>query len=727
VREAGACRVPSVDCRPTRWPGHTRVVPSGNRRSGAYVPGMSFTAALAPLASCLAILAAAAAGQERARRPQLSGTRPNILFVFSDDHACHAISAYGSRINETPNIDRLARGGVLFRNNFCGNALCGPSRATILTGRHCHAHGFMRNGNRFDGGQTTFPKLLQAAGYQTAMIGKWHLESDPTGFDHWMVLPDQGDYYNPDFLTEDGRVRLFGHVTEITTDLALEWLDEQRDPERPFVLMCQHKAPHRSWMPAPQDLGLYRDADVPEPPTLFADHAGRAEPARRQEMEVGRDLYLHYDLEVEPTEAERADLKGPDRSWAAVLDRMTKEQRDAWDAAFAAENAAFRREAPTGAALVRWKYQRYIKNYLRCVAGVDRSVGRLLDWLAAHPEVGQNTIVVYSSDQGFFLGDDGWYDKRWMYEPSLRMPLLVSWPAHVRGRREVTQLTQNIDFAPTFLDLAGVPVPESMQGASLVPLLEGSDPAGWRDAVYYHFYESQAVHMVAAHYGVRTDRYKLIRYYEPQWNTWELFDLQADPDELRDVAGEVEHQAVFAALKRRLDALRRQYGDDTGVLGDGAFDVTAGIARAVRRGDGWRVWANASGGYLLHAGTRTGNTTFTTSLMPLPGRQQRNGFVVIAAGDPRREQVRAGIEFGTRRLVVVGPGKPSTRVAVPIDGDLRGPVALTVSVDLAAHDVCAEALGHRVVAPLPPQWTALSAWGYGASNAETEFGALVVR
>jgi len=656
----------------------------------------------------------------------MSGSRPNIVFVFSDDHAAHAISAYGSKINETPNIDRLARGGMLFRNTFCGNSICGPSRATVLTGKHCHAHGFMRNGNTFDGAQTTFPKLLQGVGYQTAVIGKWHLESTPTGFDHWMVLPDQGEYYNPDFLTKDGKVRIEGHATEITTDLAIRWL-EQRDATRPFLLMCQHKAPHRNWMPAPQDLALYRDKDIAEPATLFDDWTGRTEAAKHQQMSIGKDLFLHYDLVVPPTAAERERLAGPDRSWDAMRRRMSEEQLRSWDAAYAAENEAFRREDPQGKERVRWQYQRYIKNYLRCVAGVDRSVGTLLDWLDAHPAVKANTIVVYSSDQGFYLGDHGWYDKRWMYDESLRMPLLVQWPGHVAAGKEVTQLVQNIDFAPTFLELGGVPRPVDLHGTSLVPLLAGTPAVPWRDAIYYHFYESQAVHMVPAHYGVRTDRWKLIRYYEPQWNAWELFDLVADPDEVHDLAADPAHAEVRASLAKKLTELRRVHGDDTGTVGDGAFALTAGIAKAERSEQGWRIWANATGGYLLEAGERSGTTTFSTTLTSVAGRQQRNGFVLVSGGKPRQDLVRAGIEFGVRRLTIVGVEGNKDKTSEPIEWDGKSAVELTVTVDLAAHRIIVQAQGKRVEAALPEAWNRLTAWGYGASNAETVFSELVVR
>jgi len=657
---------------------------------------------------------------------QLSGSRPNILFIFSDDHAAHAISAYGSKINTTPAIDRLAAGGLLFRNNFCGNSICGPSRATILTGLHSHANGFMRNGNRFDAGQRTFPKMLRAAGYQTAVIGKWHLTSDPTGFDHWIVLPGQGQYYNPDFRTPQGRKRITGHATEITTDLAIEWLDEQRDPERPFLLMCQHKAPHRSWMPAPRELAMYRDDDIAEPPTLFDDYEGRTEATRHQEMEIDRHMYLHYDNKVEPTAAEQKNLRGPDRGWKNSLDRMTTDQRQAWDAAFSAENEAFRREQPTGRNLVRWKYQRYIKNYLRCVAGVDRSVGQLLDWLDEHPDVKANTIVIYSSDQGFYLGDHGWYDKRWMYEESFRMPLVVQWPDKIPAGRDVTKLAQNIDFAPTFLDLAGVPVPADMHGESLVPLLEGREPEDWREALYYHYYESHAVHMVPAHYGVRTERHKLIRYYEPQWDAWELYDLHEDPDELANLADSPAAAEVRRSLEKQLEQLRQRYQDRTGQLGDGAFPITAGIATATPGAGGWRVWANATGGYLLRPGQRQGRVVLRTTMSPVAGHQQRNGYLLATSGDPRRNLVRGGIAFNDRQLQLVGPAGMRVQASAPIDWDGSSAVAVTMTLDLERHRVVVAALGQQVEGELPKGWQQLSAWGLGASNAETGFTELVV-
>ena len=486
--------------------------------------------------------------------------QPNVLFVFTDDHAPHAIGAWGgplAALDPTPNIDRLASEGVLFRRSFCTNSICGPSRAVILTGKHSHLNGFRQNGNRFDGSQPTFPKLLRRAGYQTAVIGKWHLGTDPEGFDHWDVLPGQGDYYNPELYTADGRRRIEGYCTDIVTDLAIAWLEE-RDDDRPFFLMCQHKAPHRNWMPPLRHLDLYDDVEIPEPATLFDRFGDNASPARFQEMEIDRHMNLVYDLFVEPFDDWDPNA-GSDRSGFRNLDKMTPEQRAAWRAAFAEENAAFLAARPEGRELVRWKYQRYLKNYLRTIRGVDDSVGKLLAYLD-DSGLAANTIVVYSSDQGFYLGDHGWYDKRWMYEESLAMPLIVRWPGVTAAGAVDEHLVQNLDYAPTFLELAGVDVPSDLQGRSLVPLLRGETPP-WRDAIYYHYHEFPGVHQVARHYGIRTERYKLIRFY--QFDEWELYDLEQDPDELVNRYGDPEYANVTAALAVRLGELRVEYADDT--------------------------------------------------------------------------------------------------------------------------------------------------------------------
>jgi len=488
--------------------------------------------------------------------PALRKDRPNIVFIFSDDHAPHAISAYGSRINRTPNIDRIANEGAIFLNSFCTNSICAPSRAVVLTGKFSHVNGKVDNSaTPFDASQPTFNKYLREAGYQTAMIGKWHLIADPEGFDFWQILPGQGDYYNPDFLTADGTVRIEGYVTEIITRLTLDWLESGRDPDRPFLLMCQHKAPHRNWMPGPAQMHLYEDVDIPEPETLFDDWKGRASPAAEQEMTVRNHLRPAYDLKITPPPG------SPDAVGYPGYDRMTPEQKATWDAAYEPRNAEFRAAAPQGDDLVRWYYQRYIKDYLRCVAGVDESVGQVLDWLDREG-LAENTLVVYCSDQGFYLGDHGWFDKRWMYEESLRMPFLARWPARIRPGTRIPQMIQNIDYAPTFLDMADAPVPGDIQGTSLLDLMEGETPAAWRESIYYHYYEYPEPHRVAPHYGVRTERYKLVYYY--QTGEWELFDLVEDPSELRSVYDDPDRAALVQTLKAELRRLRAQYGDRTG-------------------------------------------------------------------------------------------------------------------------------------------------------------------
>ena len=491
--------------------------------------------------------------------------RPNILFIFTDDHAPHAIGAYSDflrEINPTPNIDQLARDGMLFRNSFCTNSICGPSRAVIQTGKHSHLNGFMHNGNRFDASQQTFPKLLQRVGYQTAIIGKWHLKSEPQGFDYWDVLPGQGDYYNPALLSSNGRRVVEGYCTDIVTDLAIDWLKQQGESEKPFLLMCQHKAPHRTWMPALRHLRLYDDVKIPEPPTLFDKWEDNASPARFQEMEIDGHMNLVYDLFVSPDDDFDPDAgKALDRSGFRNMQRMTASQRQAWDTAYEPKNIAFRQANLSGSELVRWKYQRYMKDYLRCIKGVDESVGRLLAYLK-ESGLEENTIVVYSSDQGFYLGDHGWFDKRWMYEESLKMPLIVKWPGVTHPGTIDAHLVQNLDYAETFLDIAGAEIPADMQGRSLKPLLEGESPA-WRDAIYYHYHEYPSVHMVARHYGIRTDRYKLIRFY--QFDEWEFYDLQEDPDEVRNAYNDPRYASIIAELKTRLESLRQEYADDTDI------------------------------------------------------------------------------------------------------------------------------------------------------------------
>jgi arylsulfatase A-like enzyme len=485
--------------------------------------------------------------------------RPNILFIFSDDHAPHAISAYGSRINRTPHIDRIANEGAIFLNSFCTNSICGPSRAVVLTGKHSHANGLLDNsGEPFDMTQPTFNKALQAAGYQTAIIGKWHLHVDPGGFDHWQVLPGQGRYYNPDFRTPTGDVRYDGYVTDIITDLSLDWLRNDRDPERPFLLMSQHKAPHRNWMPGPDHLRTYEDVEIPEPETLFDDYRNRATPAGDTEMTIANHMFPAYDLKITPP---AADNETDRRWWTAEWGRMNEAQQADWEAAYGPRNEAFFAAGLDGEALVRYYYQRYVKDYLRCIASVDDNVGRILDYLDDSGLV-DDTLVIYCSDQGFYLGEHGWYDKRWMYEESLRMPFVARWPRGIEPGTRVPQMVQNIDYAPTFVELAGAEALADLHGTSLLDLMAGRKPRNWRSSIYYHYYEYPEPHRVAPHYGVRTERHKLVYYYQTQ--EWELFDLEVDPSEMRSVYADPAHTTTVEELKRELRRLRTVYADTTG-------------------------------------------------------------------------------------------------------------------------------------------------------------------
>lgn len=458
-------------------------------------------------------------------------TRPNIVFIMSDDHAAQAISAYGSRINTTPQIDRLATEGMRFDNCFCTNAICTPSRATVLTGTYNHENGVRTLFDELDGRQQTFPQLLQQAGYQTALVGKWHLghggHADPTGFDYWNVLPGQGDYFDPAMIEMGVERQYEGYVTDLLTDMSLEWLDN-RDPDRPFLLCLHHKAPHRWWLPHPRHADLYADDRV-EPDTLDDDYATRAAAAREAHMRLDRHM-RYRDVKADPPEG------------------LTTPQRR------------------------RWFYQRYIKDYLRCVAAVDESVGRVLDYLDAHG-LSEDTIVVYTSDQGFFLGEHGWYDKRFMYEESLQMPLLVRYPRMVDPGSASSSFALNTDFAPTFADLAGIDPPEPMSGRSLTPLLQGYTPADWRRTAYYRYWEHMSdPHRVAAHYGIRTDRYKLVYYYgdglglagtsdQPTPPEWELFDLAADPHELVNVYDQPGYRQITRELVEELERVRAEIGD----------------------------------------------------------------------------------------------------------------------------------------------------------------------
>ena len=493
--------------------------------------------------------------------PTLSAERPNIVFIFSDDHALQAISAYGGRFHKiatTPNIDRLAAEGMIFRNSFCGNSICGPSRASILTGKHSHINGFVDNeSGRFDGGQQTFPKLLQKAGYETALIGKWHLVSEPTGFNYWEILPGQGSYVNPDFIQMDGSKKRFkGYVTDIVTDKTLDWLKNRRDKNKPFVLMAQHKAPHRNWVPAPRHYKLFEGIDMPEPESLFDDYANRIDAVKEQEMSIANHFFWGWDMFLHGKPTDKRFMGGLANQ---EYDRMTDAQKIDFDAAYGPENEKLLAALPTMKTddLTRWKYQRYIKNYLSTIRAVDENIGRTLAYLE-ESGLAENTVVIYTSDQGFYLGEHGWYDKRWMFEDSLKMPFLVRWPGVAKAGLKPNAMIQNIDYAPTILEMAGAPIPADMQGNSIVPILrgEGKTPDDWRDAIFYQ-YSGENTHAVARHDGVRDSRHKLMRF--PDTNEWMLFDLEKDPQEMNNILANPAYSDTLRKMQSLYAGLRKQY------------------------------------------------------------------------------------------------------------------------------------------------------------------------
>lgn len=493
----------------------------------------------------------------------------NIVYIMTDDHTAQMMSCYDTRYMETPNLDRIAADGVRFTNSFVANSLSGPSRACMLTGKHSCANRFYDNTTCvFDSTQQTFPKLLQKAGYQTAVIGKWHLESLPTGFDYWEIVPGQGDYYNPDFITmQDGTVHRHGYITDIITDDAIDWMENGRDKGKPFCLLIHHKAIHRNWMADTTHLSLYEDRTFPVPETFYDDYAGRTA-AAAQEMSIAKDMDPIYDLKMlAPGKDSRLR-----HTYETMLSRMDKEQRAAWDRFYNPIIEDFIKKNPKGKELAEWKFQRYMRDYMKTVKSLDENVGRVLDYLEQEGLL-ENTLVVYTSDQGFYMGEHGWFDKRFMYEESMRTPLIMRLPdrfvrengleadgANDGKPRDIPELVQNIDYAPTFLELAGAEIPDDIQGVSLVPLLKGEHPDTWRDALYYHFYEYPAEHMVKRHYGIRTDRYKLIHFYN-DIDEWELFDLRSDPQELHNLYGQKGYETVTKDLKSRLLDLQEQYDD----------------------------------------------------------------------------------------------------------------------------------------------------------------------
>ncbi|MFV0540267.1 MAG: sulfatase [Aestuariibaculum sp.] len=499
------------------------------------------------------------------KTPQ-SPKQPNILFIMSDDHAYQAISAYNNSLIETPHIDRIANEGILFNNASVTNSICAPSRATILTGKHSHINGKIDNLSPFDTTQTTFPQLLKKGGYQTAMFGKLHFGNSPKGFDDFMILPGQGHYINPDFITTNGEtINKTGYATDIITDLSLEWLDKKRNPDKPFLLMYLHKAPHRAWWPTPEKFKAFSKRTFPEPESLFDDYKNRGTAAKLAEMNILKHMMLSYDCKVYPETVKKLGVQTDPRDENHFLGseffRMNNEQKALYLPILDSINNHFKTHWPNmnNEEKTRWKYQRYIQDYLACISSVDENIGRVLKYLDDN-NLSENTIVVYTSDQGFYLGEHGWFDKRFMYSESFKTPLIIRWPHTINPGITSNELVQNLDFAQTFLEAAGLHIPNDMQGESLMPLLQNK-PEQWnRESVYYHYYEYPAEHAVKRHYGISTKQYKLIHFYHDV-NEWELYDLKNDSTEMKNIYHNPEYAEVVKTLKRKLTELRKKYKD----------------------------------------------------------------------------------------------------------------------------------------------------------------------
>ena len=478
---------------------------------------------------------------------QQKGNGPNIIIIISDDHAYQTISAYGSKLMKTPNIDRIANEGALFNKAYITNSICGPSRAVLLTGKYSHKNGFKDNEtSNFNAGQDLFVKQLQANGYQTAWIGKYHLGTQPQGFDFWQVFPGQGSYYNPDMLMMDGSTkRIEGYATNITEDIAEEWLDH-RDTGKPFCLIIGHKSTHRTWIPDTTDMGMFDDVTFPLPVNFYDDYQGRAA-AKVQDMTIAKTMILGYDLKMLP----------PDNKESSIT-RMNATQRARFDAYYQPIYANFKSRNLSGNALTEWKYQRYMKDYLSTAASLDRNIGRTLDYLDQH-QLTNNTIVMYLSDQGFYMGEHGWFDKRFMYEESFRTPMMIRYPGVIQPGTKLNDYVMNLDIAPTCLDAAGVAIPKAIQGKSFLPLLTGKNVKA-REAMYYHYYEN-GEHSVSPHFGVQTKSYKLIRFYK-RVNSWELYNLQKDPHDMHNLYGKKGYKKITQQLKSQLNVLIAQYEDE---------------------------------------------------------------------------------------------------------------------------------------------------------------------
>ena len=476
---------------------------------------------------------------------------PNILIILSDDHAYQAISAYGSRLMKTPNIDRIAREGAIFQNACVTNSLCGPSRAAWLTGKYSHVNGVKENNisNPFNINQELFSRMLKKRDYQTGLIGKWHLQTLPgNAFDYWKILPDQGQYYNPDFIDmNNDTVRIEGYITDIISNLSFDWLNH-RDTSKPFFLMIGEKATHRAWLPDLQDLGAFDDQTFPLPPNFYDDYKGRIA-AGNQDMTIAKTMLLDEDLKVH---ANYRDM--------AFYSRLNPEQLAVFKSYYEKLGKDFDDHQYKGRELAEWKYQRYLKDYLSTAKSLDRNIGKILDYLDKNG-LTDNTVVIYASDQGFYMGEHGWFDKRFMYEESMKTPVVMRYPGVIKPGTTLNQMILNIDFAPTLLTIAGVKVPASIQGSSFLSLLQTGKTENWRKAAYYHYYEYPEPHRVSPHFGIRTNEYKLIRFYGPADN-WELYDLKKDPAEMKNLYAERKDDKLTASLKKQLNELIIQFHDD---------------------------------------------------------------------------------------------------------------------------------------------------------------------